>query len=147
MVNYGRNSIIIPLAWIGSPKKFKVIPCEFVNRGTHSFVCQFSQNNIFKGCFSISPSLHSTGEKPHVCSVCGKGFSTSSSLNTHRRIHSGEKPHQCQVCGKRFTASSNLYYHRMTHIKVSEGLKDLPRVDDATSYCNQWLDGLRAAAA
>lgn len=59
------------------------------------------------------------GEKPHVCLVCGKGFSTSSSLNTHRRIHSGEKPHQCQVCGKRFTASSNLYYHRMTHIKVS----------------------------
>lgn len=60
------------------------------------------------------------GEKPHICSVCSKGFSTSSSLNTHRRIHSGEKPHQCQVCGKRFTASSNLYYHRMTHIKVIE---------------------------
>jgi len=59
------------------------------------------------------------GEKPHVCDVCSKGFSTSSSLNTHRRIHSGEKPHQCPICGKRFTASSNLYYHRMTHNKVS----------------------------
>lgn len=68
--------------------------------------------------FTKNPSIFA-GEKPHVCAVCNKGFSTSSSLNTHRRIHSGEKPHQCGVCGKRFTASSNLYYHRMTHIKVS----------------------------
>ncbi|KAG8235714.1 hypothetical protein J437_LFUL015818 [Ladona fulva] len=63
------------------------------------------------------PYASSAGEKPHACSVCGKRFSTSSSLNTHRRIHSGEKPHACAVCGKRFTASSNLYYHRMTHSK------------------------------
>lgn len=68
---------------------------------------------------------NNAGEKPHVCAVCGKGFSTSSSLNTHRRIHSGEKPHQCQVCGKRFTASSNLYYHRMTHIKVNMKLRSI----------------------
>ena len=60
------------------------------------------------------------GEKPHVCDVCFKAFSTSSSLNTHRRIHSGEKPHECPTCGKRFTASSNLYYHRMTHKKVRQ---------------------------
>lgn len=72
--------------------------------------------------FSIVFFFVCIGEKPHVCMVCGKGFSTSSSLNTHRRIHSGEKPHQCPVCLKRFTASSNLYYHRMTHIKVSHCL-------------------------
>lgn len=59
-----------------------------------------------------------SGEKPHGCTVCGKMFSTSSSLNTHIRIHTGERPHECPMCGKRFTASSNLYYHRMTHYKV-----------------------------
>lgn len=58
------------------------------------------------------------GEKPHICETCNKGFSTSSSLNTHRRIHLGLKPHVCGQCGKCFTASSNLYYHKMTHTKV-----------------------------
>lgn len=98
-----------------------------------------TMHKYFEFAWLIDLILRS-GEKPHVCGVCGKGFSTSSSLNTHRRIHSGEKPHgkfkldiqsfdddfnvfflhrtECPVCGKRFTASSNLYYHRMTHIKV-----------------------------
>lgn len=86
---------------------------------SHAFVFDYDRTH-FNQLF-LCNIFSCAGEKPHVCSVCGKGFSTSSSLNTHRRIHSGEKPHQCQVCGKRFTASSNLYYHRMTHIKVSEG--------------------------
>jgi uncharacterized Zn-finger protein len=59
------------------------------------------------------------GERPHACTQCNKAFSTSSALNTHKRIHSGERPHACPICGKTFTASSNLYYHRMTHSKVN----------------------------
>jgi uncharacterized Zn-finger protein len=78
-----------------------------------SMIYKISVGNINNSNF------HCAGEKPHICEVCNKGFSTSSSLNTHRRIHSGDKPHQCLVCGKRFTASSNLYYHRMTHTKVT----------------------------
>lgn len=92
------------------PKKRNRLQCVKCNNNNNVF-----KKKIFLYCFRFDYA----GEKPHVCLVCGKGFSTSSSLNTHRRIHSGEKPHQCQVCGKRFTASSNLYYHRMTHIKVS----------------------------
>ena len=54
--------------------------------------CKFAFHDVLVNVINWNLSFLS-GEKPHVCGVCGKGFSTSSSLNTHRRIHSGEKPH------------------------------------------------------
>ncbi|CAG7659822.1 unnamed protein product [Allacma fusca] len=96
-------------------------------------------------CVMVDCTILSAGEKPHECDVCGKGFSTSSSLNTHRRIHSGEKPHECPTCGKRFTASSNLYYHRMTHVKVSGGLFIQTQIVKVLSklFCGYLSSGIR----
>ncbi|CAG9785764.1 unnamed protein product [Diatraea saccharalis] len=90
---------------------------QYVKSAPNIIKAEVKSRHINRKVYRIYIHYISEGEKPHVCMVCNKGFSTSSSLNTHRRIHSGEKPHQCQHCGKRFTASSNLYYHRMTHIK------------------------------
>lgn len=42
-----------------------------------------------------------TGEKPCVCSICGKAFTQASSLIAHVRQHTGEKPYVCDRCGKR----------------------------------------------
>ncbi|VDI63967.1 Hypothetical predicted protein, partial [Mytilus galloprovincialis] len=55
-----------------------------------------------------------TDDKPHVCDVCGKGFSQRQA-HRHMRTHTGDKPHDCDVCGKKFSRLCNLQTHMRIH--------------------------------
>lgn len=39
-----------------------------------------------------------TGERPLMCSTCGKSFADPRSFKTHNLIHSGERPFKCPIC-------------------------------------------------
>ncbi|XP_066101172.1 zinc finger protein 445 isoform X2 [Saccopteryx bilineata] len=56
------------------------------------------------------------GKKGHKCSMCGKTFSKTSQLISHKRFHTRERPFKCAECGKTFRWSSNLARHMKRHI-------------------------------
>lgn len=64
--------------------------------------------------FLVFLYLYSLGERPHICTHCGKSFAHKHCLNTHLLLHSTDRPYQCQECKKSFT----LKHHLLTHSRV-----------------------------
>lgn len=58
------------------------------------------------------------GERKYQCEVCGRAFSRSNTLITHKRIHTGDRPFPCDLCGRAFRQLGNLTRHKLTHASI-----------------------------
>ncbi|KAJ3611814.1 hypothetical protein NHX12_021827 [Muraenolepis orangiensis] len=58
--------------------------------------------------------LHSA-DRPFVCEICSKAFTTHAHLKEHLKIHTGFKPYRCDVCSKSFIRAPDLKKHERVH--------------------------------
>lgn len=105
--------------------------------GNKSYQCHVcSRTYGYLGALNRHLKIHKS--KDILCQLCGKLFSTKSSLGQHHiRVHSKTlvKSHACEVCGKRFDRLSKLSLHRTIHSKDKNLLCDIC----GKTFKHEWL--------
>jgi hypothetical protein len=75
---------------------------------------------LFLGCIAVKEFQFmicetKQGEKPYMCTVCGRQFHRSDYLKLHSYSHTDERPFSCQICGKGFKMNYSLKLHLKNH--------------------------------
>ncbi|XP_014254992.1 zinc finger protein 501-like isoform X1 [Cimex lectularius] len=92
-----------------------------------------------------APSTPETATKPHVCNLCGRGFTRKEHLTNHMNKHTGKglNPHECHLCPKRFSRKDHLDSHLRAHdsdFKCHVCLKSFSRKEHLVAHV-QWHTG------
>ncbi|CAH8646735.1 unnamed protein product [Dicrocoelium dendriticum] len=69
---------------------------------------------------------------PNQCGVCNKVLSCRSALTMHYRVHTEERPFVCIICEKRFSTKGNLKTHLGQHHETIEAYRNAVALAMAT---------------
>ncbi|XP_053661242.1 zinc finger protein 501-like [Anopheles marshallii] len=101
-------------------KVFAKLDCltqhERIHSQTRPYACdQCPKTFIQLAHLRIHKRARHSGERPHLCGICNRGFRCRTALTVHGRIHTGEKPFRCAICSMQFSDAGTLRKHGAVH--------------------------------
>ncbi|XP_012360087.2 sal-like protein 1 [Nomascus leucogenys] len=87
-----------------------------VNGGALDLTSSHAEKIIKEDSLGILFPFRDRGKfKNTACDICGKTFACQSALDIHYRSHTKERPFICTVCNRGFSTKGNLKQHMLTH--------------------------------
>ncbi|PIO13324.1 hypothetical protein AB205_0151580, partial [Aquarana catesbeiana] len=101
--------------WPPDPAKPQETVYHKALRGNKAHLCSFCGKQFTTHANVVRHMRTHTGDRPYSCDICGKSFTQKSILLNHQKVHTGDRPFPCPDCGKCFAKSSDVIRHRRVH--------------------------------
>ncbi|XP_061520601.1 zinc finger protein 408 [Phycodurus eques] len=87
-----------------------------IHNGERPFPCPECDQRFAQKAELCRHRLSHTGAS-FLCSYCGKSLRDPHTLKSHERLHTGDRPHRCTICGKGYTMATKLRRHiKSSHV-------------------------------
>ena len=104
--------------------------CKICKKNGQLFETHYFTNSVIRHI-----STKHRGEKPNLCTICGKSFSEKAHLKSHiQEVHENIRPFKCPLCEKRCARKRQLIIHAKNIHQATLSREEITEVKGDLKY-------------